>query len=179
MSDIGLAYGQALYGLARDESLSEPIFRQLQALQESFQAEPDFLRLLGLPDIPIQERCKILDGCFADKLHPYVLNFLKLLTEKRLARYFPDCVRTYREQFEVDHNILPVTAVTAVPLSADQVARLAEKLSRDTGKTAQVENRVDPSCLGGVRLDYDGKRVDGSVANRMESVRRLLKNTVL
>lgn len=179
MSDIGRVYGRALYDLAKDESLAEPIFQQLLVLQEGFQAEPDFLRLLGLPDIPTQERCGILDECFADKVHPYVLNFLKLLTEKRLARYFQDCVRSYREQYEEEHNILPVTAVTAVPLSADQLARLTKKLSQVTGKTARVENRVDPSCLGGVRLDYDGKRVDGSVANRVESVRRLLKNTVL
>jgi len=42
-----------------------------------------------------------------------------------------------------------------------------------------VHNRIDPECLGGVRLDYDGKRVDGSVANRLETVRNMLKNTVL
>lgn len=179
MSDVGRIYGRALYDLANDEAVSDTILQQLQALQESFQAEPTFLRLLSLPELPLEERCQILDTCFADKVHSYVLNFLKILTQKRIIRSFPDCLRAYQEQYEADNNILPVTAVTAIPLSASQLERLTEKLSTVTGKTAQVKNRLDPSCLGGVRLDYDGKRVDGSVANRLESVRRLLKNTVV
>ena len=39
--------------------------------------------------------------------------------------------------------------------------------------------RVDPQVLGGVRLDYDGKRLDDTVSHRLDAVRRLLKNTVL
>jgi F0F1-type ATP synthase delta subunit len=38
---------------------------------------------------------------------------------------------------------------------------------------------VDAACIGGVRLDYDGKRVDGTVSNRLEKLGSLLKNTVL
>ena len=179
MSQIGSVYGQALYGLAKDEDLSDIILQQLSALEQSFQAEPQFLRLLSAPNVPVEERCGILDQCFRGNVHQYVLNFLKILTEKGVAKAFSDCVRAYREQYNVDHHILPVTAVTAVALSQEQIARLAEKLSAITGKNAQIANRVDPDCLGGVRLDYDGKRVDGSVASRLDSVRKMLKNTVL
>ena len=48
-----------------------------------------------------------------------------------------------------------------------------------TGKTILLANRVDPTCLGGVRLDYDGQRLDDTVSHRLDSVRELLKNTVL
>lgn len=179
MSQAGNVYGQALYGLAVDENLSDVILQEISALNESFHSEPQFLRLLSAPNVTAEERCRILDACFRDKVHIYVLNFLKILTEKGITKIFPDCVSAYRDQYNRDHNILPVTAVTAVPLSEDQVERLTEKLSSLTGKHAQVINRVDPECLGGVRLDYDGKRIDGSVSSRLESVRSMLKNTVL
>ena len=48
-----------------------------------------------------------------------------------------------------------------------------------TGKTISLTNRIDPDCLGGIRLDYDGTRMDDTVLHRLESVRKLLKNTVL
>ena len=51
MTQIGSVYGQALYELAQSEGLTEEIKQQLQALDESFQAEPDFLRLLCSPNI--------------------------------------------------------------------------------------------------------------------------------
>ena len=75
--------------------------------------------------------------------------------------------------------MLPVKAVTAVPMTEDQIARLTEKLAKITGKTIEVQCRVDPAVLGGVRLDYDGKRVDGTVQSRLDAVSNLLKNTVL
>ena len=179
MSQIGNVYGQALYSLASEENLSDEILQELTVLEQSFSEEPQFLRLLSAPNVAAEERCRILDDCFRDKVQIYVLNFLKILTEKGIAKSFSDSVSAYREQYNQDHNILPVTAVTAVALTQEQVKRLTDKLSAITGKTAEVYNRVDPACLGGVRLDYDGKRVDGSVANRLETVRNMLKNTVL
>lgn len=179
MSQIGNVYGMALYGLAKDENLSDIVLQELAVLEQSFRAEPQFLRLMAAPNVPIEERIHILDDCFRGKINQYVLNFMKILTEKGVIKAFSDCACTYREQYNKDHNILSVTAVTAIPLSEEQVRRLAEKLSSITGKTAEITNQVDPDCLGGVRLDYDGKRIDGSVANRLETVRKMLKNTVL
>ena len=33
--------------------------------------------------------------------------------------------------------------------------------------------------MGGMRLDYDGKQLEDSIAQRMQNIRQLLKNTVL
>ena len=74
---------------------------------------------------------------------------------------------------------MPVSAVTAVPLSEKQSEKLKKKLASVTGKTILLTNRVDPDCLGGVRLDFDGKRLDDTVAHRLESVRTMLNKTVL
>ena len=179
MTQTAQTYGESLYELARDEQLGGEILSQLQKVVSILQENPQYVSLLSLPSVPKKERCDVLDESFRGQIHPYLLNFLKILTEKGIATSFSDCVRAYREQYNRDHNILPVTAVTAVALTQEQVKRLTDKLSAITGKTAEVYNRVDPACLGGVRLDYDGKRVDGSVANRLETVRNMLKNTVL
>ncbi len=179
MTEVGLNYGQALYTLAKDEGLSEEIIAQLKVLRQSFSQEPDFIRLLSAPDLGKQERCQILEDCLRDKVHPYVLNFLKILTEKGCVKAFDSCVKVYVEQYNQDNGILPVLAVTAVALTADQQKRLQEKLQQVTGKTVQLQNRVDPGCLGGVRLDFDGKRVDGTVKKRLETLRSQLNNTVL
>lgn len=179
MSQVGSVYGRALYSLCKEENLSETVLQELSVIKECFGQNRDYLRLLSAPNVAVQERCQILDDCFRGKVQPYVLNFLKILTQKGVIKAFPKCVSEYETLYNEDHNILPVTAVTAVPLSPEQSARLTRKLSQITGKTAQLHNRIDPACMGGVRLDYDGRRVDGSVASRMESIRSLLKNTVL
>lgn len=179
MTQIGTVYGQALYSLAKEEHLSAVILEELKALSAGFSQEPDFLRLLSAPNLPKAERCQIIDNSFRGKVQPYVLNFLKILTENGYARHFMECVDAYREQYNQDNGILPVKAVTAVPLSPEQSEKLTDKLAKLTGKSIELTNQVDPGCLGGVRLDYDGKRVEDTVAHRLDAIRSMLKNTVL
>lgn len=179
MTDVGSVYGSALYTLARDESISASVLEELTVLEQSFRQEPGFVRLLSTPALSKVERCKILDDSFGGRVEPYVLNFMKILTEKGYMAHFADCCKTYRDRYNEENGILPVVAVTAIALSAEQTARLGDKLARVTGKTISLANRVDPSCLGGVRLEFDGKQLDDTVAHRMASIGSLLKNTVL
>lgn len=179
MTEVGSVYGGALFDLAADEGVSQEILGQLQALSESFSQEPAFLKLLSAHSLPKKERCKIIDEGFAGKLHPYVVNFLKLLTEKGYARHFSHCCDAYRVRYNQANNILPVTAVTAVALNETQSLRLQTKLQEQTGKTIELINRVDPDVLGGVRLDFDGKCVDDTLTHRLDSIRNMLNHTVL
>ncbi|MBO5322595.1 MAG: ATP synthase F1 subunit delta [Oscillospiraceae bacterium] len=179
MTQVGSVYGEALYDLAKSERLSQKILQELTVLEESFRQSPEFLRLLAAQSLSKQERCAILDDSFRGKLHPYVLNFLKILTEKGYPKHFFDCVTAYREHYNRDNGILPVTAITAAPLSEEQLTRLRQKLAVITGKTIQLTNKLEPSVLGGIRLDYDGKSLDGTIAQRLDAIRKTLKNTAL
>ena len=179
MTEVGSVYGESLYELAKDENLSKPMGEQLAVLQEAFLQEPDFLRLLSSPNLTKAERCQILDDSFRGKVHPYLLNFLKILTEKSYIRYFSDCCDAYTARYNQDNNILIVTAVTAVPLSPAQTEKLTQKLSRITGKQIALKNRIESAVLGGMRLDYDGQRLDDTVSHRLDAIRDLLDNTVL
>ena len=179
MTGVASVYGQALYDLARDESLSESILGEMKVLSEAFIRNADFVRLLSSPGLSKDERLNIVHESFAGKVHPYVLNFMKILTEKGYMRHFSDCYESYREQYNADNGILPVKAVTAHPMTEDQIARLSSKLEKITGKKIELENAIDLSCIGGVRLDYDGKRVDDTVAGRLDRLHAMLKNTIL
>ena len=104
MTDVGSVYGSALYTLAREEDLSASVLEELTALEQSFRQEPGFLKLLSSPALSKDERCKILDDSFRGKVQPYVLNFMKILTEKGYLRHFSDCCKAYREQYNQDNG---------------------------------------------------------------------------
>ena len=113
MTEVGNVYGEALYDLAKAEALSKIIGEQLHILQQSFQQEPDFIRLLSSPNLSKAERCRILDDSFRGKVHTYVLNFLKILTEMGVCRVDGPLDGYYI--FEVDFNA-PKTTIEASPL---------------------------------------------------------------
>lgn len=179
MTQAGSVYGQALYALALEESITGTLLEELSVLNQAFRENPDFIRLLSSPNLSKQERCGVLDDSFRGKVHPYVLNFLKILTEKGFMKHFDHCCQAFEELYNQDNGILKVTAITAVALTPEQAEKLTGKLSRTTGKQIKLRNLVDPAVLGGVRLDYDGKRLDDTVSHRLDAVRSLLDNTVL
>ena len=179
MTEAASVYGEALYALAKDENKSDMMLKQLKTLDECFAAEPDFLRLLSAPNLSKVERKAILDTCFKDKADQYVLNFLKILMEKGYIRQFSNCVRVFHERYNEEHGIMQVSAVTAMPMSDSQKEKLAAKLAGLTGKQIELTNTIDPACIGGVRLDYDGKRVDDTIIHRLDAVSSMLKNTIL
>ena len=179
MTDRAINYGEALYELAAEEHLSEQILTELDTVCDIFKKNPDYVRLLSEPSVPKKERCAVLHEAFDGKLQPYLLNFLKLLCEHGRIRQLPDCLCAYRTRFNADNGILEATAITAAPLQEAQKRRLTDKLQSITGKRVDLQVRLDPSLLGGIRLQMDGKELDGTVRGRLDSLRRSLSDTVL
>ena len=179
MTEIANVYGGALYDLAKDENLTDQFHKELAVLDQAFTDESAFVQLLSSVSLSKAERCQVIEDSFRNQIHPYIINFLKILTEKGYIRHFSGCCKVFRQRYNTDNGILPVTAVTAIPLSDALRQKLTDKLTTITGKSIELTCKVDPDCLGGVRLDYDGKRLDDTVTHRLDAVRGLLKNTVL
>lgn len=179
MTGVARVYGQALYELTRDEGLSENVAGELAVLRRILMENPDFIRLVSNPGIAKDERLNVIQESFKDRVHPYVLNFMKLLTEKGYMHSFAACCDVYRECYNIDHNILPVKVTSAASLTEEQAQRLSAKLADITGKQIELDMHIDPACLGGMRLDYDGKRIDDTISGRIERLHNMLKNTTL
>ena len=172
MTEIARMYGGSLYDLAAEEGLETRILDELDEAAKLIRDDPEYLRLLSTPSIPKKERCALLDEAFRGQVHLYVLNFLKILCEKGTLRELSGCARAYRIRYNQAHGILEATAISAVPLTEQQRAALHAKLESLTGKTIDLKTKVDAKVLGGIRLDIEGTELDGTVQNRLASLRR-------
>ena len=179
MTETARMYGGSLYDLAAEEGLEARILGELDEAVALFKANPDYLHLLSTPSIPKRERCGLLDEALRDQVHLYVLNFMKLLCEKGALRELPGCARAYRLRYNEAHGILEATAVSAVPLTAEQTGRLHEKLEKVTGKHIDLKTKVEPAVLGGIRLDIEGTELDGTVRSRLAGLRSSIAAAML
>ena len=117
-------YGQSLYDLAVEEKADEQIMEELDAVRGIFAENPDYITLLCEPSIPVKNRTQLLDEAFGGQIHPYLLNFLKILVEKGMLRGFSTCCSTYRSSYNKDHGISEATVISAVPLNDEQASAL-------------------------------------------------------
>ncbi|MEG2931012.1 MAG: ATP synthase F1 subunit delta [Ruthenibacterium sp.] len=174
MTAVEKEYGGALYSLAADEHLEDEVLNGLVLVQSEMHENPAYGKLLANPAIKKQERLGLLDKAFGGGVHPYVLNFCKILCGKYALYALDGCVTEYRTLLYAARGILPVSARTAVALSDAQKQTLTQKLSTSTGKTVLLTNVVDANVLGGVKLSYAGKELDGTSVARLSALRTVL-----
>lgn len=167
-------YGAALYQLAREEDCTEEVRQALALVCQVMGEEPEYGRLLQNPALPKAQRLALLEEAFGEAVPRYVLNFLKLLCEKSALGILGGCEKAFLELYYEDRNILPVTATSAQALTEVQREALTARLAKATGKTILLQERVEEGLLGGMKVEYAGRELDGSVAGRMERLRRLL-----
>lgn len=179
MTDTARIYARSLYELCRDEGLGERVADEIAGVSSLMQDSPDIIRLLGLPSLPKTERCKVADTCFAGHVHTYLLSFIKILIEHSLIAELPGCAEEYRRLYREDNGIMAVTAVTAEALADDLREKLTARLEEVFGKKIELTVKTDPNILGGIRLETEGKLLDGTLRARLESIHRRLAEAVL
>lgn len=69
-------------------------------------------------------------------------------------------------------NVAHVTV--AREMTDDQQARLRSALSRINGREVDIQMTIDPSVIGGVRVQLGDEVIEGTVSDRLEQVRRKL-----
>ena len=171
-------YGTALFLLAKETGLTEEIKRDLTAAVRAMEKAPEYTKILDTPAIAKEEKIKLSDEAFRG-LCEYVVNLIKMLSEKHSVKALPEILKAYIALYNEDKGIEEVEAVTAAPMSESQLQAMKKKLEEMTGKTVIIKNTVDKTILGGVKLRYEGKQIDASVRTRLDGFAESLKNVVI
>lgn len=173
MTALEKEYGDAIYSLAQEENCLDEVMEGLELAVGVFGEDPGYLTLVQNPALPKEERLGLLDEAFQGA-HPYVLNLLKLLCERSALGLTAGCYEQLKTLVYAQKGILPVEVISAVPLTDAQQETLRAKLAAKTGKTILLESKLDPAVLGGVKLRYEGRELDGTAAGRLGALRQML-----
>ena len=175
MTQTARIYGDSMYELAAEENLTEQILEQMQDVRGIFRSNPDYLRLLSEPAIPEKTRTGLIEEAFGPQAERYLVSFLKLLCEKGALGDFGGCCEEFRRRYNEDHGIAEAVVTSAVPLTEQQTAKLKEKLASISGKKIELIIKTDPGVIAGIKVELDGKELDGTVNGRLSGISRTLK----
>ena len=172
------SYGRAFFLLTEEEGLSDSAREDVLALGKIINENKDYLKLLDTPALSSEERVGLVDSALGG-LNRYLCNLVKLLAEKREAYLLPKVLDAFQREYDLSRGIERVDAITAVPMTDEQIAALGKKLSTLTGKTIIIRNTTDPTILGGVKLRYMGVQLDGSLKSRLTALEKSLRSAVV
>lgn len=179
MTEYARVYGGSLYDLAAEESLTDAIKDELQEIVKIFRANPEYMTLLSEPSIKKDERTKLIEDAFGNQAERYLVSFLKILCEKGIIREFEGCAEEFTKRYNADHNIAEAVVTSAVSLSDAQLSALRNKLMKVSGKEISLKEKIDPSVLAGIKVELEGKQLDGTVTGRMSEVSKKLNEIIM
>ena len=179
MTDTARIYGGSLYDLAVEENLTDALMEQTQQVRQIFRENPEYVHLLSEPSIPLTERTGLIEEAFGKDAQRYLVNFIKLLCERGLLREFAGCCEMFENRYNADHNIARALVTSAVALTETQQAALKEKLEKISGKKVRLTLKTDPGVIAGVRVEMEGKQLDGTAAGIMAGISRRLEETIV
>jgi F-type H+-transporting ATPase subunit delta len=171
-------YGGSLYELAAEEQLTDAMLEQVQEIRQIFRENPEYVRLLQEPSVPIKERTGLIETAFGTQAERYLVNFLKLLCERGILGEYAGCCEEFVQRYNADHNIAEAVVTSAVELTEEQAAALTERLRQISGKKISLTRKTDPSILGGLRVELEGKQLDGTVQSRLSGISRKLNEVM-
>ena len=90
-------------------------------------------------------------------------------------KVLPQIVAELRRLIEQAEGIERVEVVVPMPLSSTQRDLLQVVIERQTGRKAEIEEKVDPAVLGGMVVKIGDTVYDGSVRTQINAIRENLR----
>jgi F-type H+-transporting ATPase subunit delta len=178
MNDVSREYGGALYELAAEEGISRELLAETETVRKLLSETPSYIRLLCSPEITRGER----EGAIAEAFegaHPYLLRFLRMMVSLGYARELCDALSEYKRLFHEKNGIAVARITSATALSDSERKRIVSALARRSGKEISPEFELQPSLIGGIRVEMDGVLYDGTLRRRLDGIRASLDELTL
>jgi len=166
-------YAQAAFAVALEGGNPERWLGDLDALSE-FVAGQEAAALLTSDRVPDTAKESLLKAALPD-VAGGVFNLARLMIVKRRIRLASQVREEFQSLLDEHSGLARATVTTAVPLTTEQQAGIAARLSQITGKQVSVESRVDPSILGGLVARVGDTLIDGSTRRRLGALKKVLE----
>ncbi len=174
MNDIAKEYAEALFVLACEENSKNEYAQALDKVLTEFSEAPEYMDFLICPSVPVTERVSAIEEAFSGQIPVYVLHFLMLLCEKGRISLLKSCIKEYGKLLDASDNTAETKVISAVELTDDEKKRIVKKLEKLLGKSVVAEYITDPSIMGGVVIETEGRVIDGSLRRHLHEVKEVI-----
>lgn len=166
-------YATAIFQLASEANAVPAVGSDLHTFVSALEADADVNRFFRSPVVDRTEKATVIGEAFG-KLHDVALHAVLLLIQKRREALAPEIVAQYDVLERQARGAQTLNVTSARPLAKADLDALVAKLTARFKTPFDVTQEVDPELIGGVRITMGDKRIDGTIAGRLDDLARML-----
>ncbi len=163
-------YAKAFFELSNELKNLDSMTDSLDAFVSNY--KNDFKKLLLSPKITKQEKKEVIKKCFKSCDENFI-NFIYVIIDNSRIDTIEEIHSDVKKLIDEKNNIVTIDVYSCDVLSAEQTEEILNKLSFP-GKTVMLDNHIDKTLLGGIKLFHNQQQIDGSIKNQLKILKENL-----
>lgn len=168
------AYATALLEIAQAEGKLAAVEDELFRAARAVETNESLRSTLGDATIPAVRRAQVVEQLLDGKANDLTVQLLSLIVGAGRTRDLPEIVDAVVKRASGARHLEVAEVRSAVALSDAQQAKLADALTRATGKQLNVKVIVDPTVIGGLVATIGDEVIDDTIRTRLDNVKSRL-----
>ena len=174
MSQVSERYALALFQSAKQHEVMALVEADLREVKKAFIENPELQDLINSPNLTSENKKEVMVQLFG-QANVFVMNTLLLMGERKRLNEIVGLVDAYVRLANVEQGIADAKVFSVRPLSEEERTSVSSVFAKKVGKQAlRIENIIDPSLIGGMRIQIGNQIYDSSISSKLERLQRQL-----
>ena len=171
-SEATKRYAGALLALADEKGEVDAVAKDMAAFADLVAGSDALSSAIANPLLKREQVASALDG-IAEKAGAGQItkNFIGLVAKNGRARDLPNMAAAFAAELASRRGELLAEVTSARALTKAQQEALQESLVKEMGSKVQIDQKVDPSILGGLIVRVGSKMVDSSLKTKLQKLK--------
>ena len=165
------AYARALFEIAQAEGSLERVEDELFRVARAFESNDQLRSTLTDTSLPGDRRQQVVEQLLGGKASATTVQLVSMLVTGGQVKELPAIIDSLVKRASSVNAQQVAEVRSAIPLTDDQQKRLADALTKATGKTLNLKVVVDPSVLGGLVAVVGDEVIDDTVRTRLDQLK--------
>jgi F-type H+-transporting ATPase subunit delta len=166
-------YATAVFQIAVEAGAVKQVGHDLHTFVAALAADATVNTFFRSPVVDRKEKAAVIADAFS-QLHDIALHTMLVLVQKRREALAPEIVAQFDVLEREARGAQTLRVTTARPLGQAELDAIVAKLGAAFKTPLEVTQTVDPELIGGVQLTVGDKRIDGTIAGRLDDLARML-----
>jgi F-type H+-transporting ATPase subunit delta len=176
VSGMAGRYATALFELAQESKSIDAVKGDLDRFTALIEESPDLLRLVRSPVFTGEQQGRAVEAVLDKaKIGGLAAKFIATVAAKRRLFAIREMITGFSRMVSAAKGESRAEVTVAEKLNDKHLAAIKELLSTSTQKDVELDVKIDPAILGGLKVKIGSRMIDASLKTKLNSIRNAMK----
>lgn len=173
---VAARYAKSLIELAKEQNVLEAVYADMLLFKDTADKNRALMLALKSPVVRHEKKLGILNALFKERVNPVSYAIFTIITKKNREAILDEIAAEFIKSYNLFQGIQNATVITTTPLTDELRKQFIDIVASSTGRTVQLQEKIDPNLIGGYVLRVDDRQIDASLKSRLNELKLQLVN---